>query len=1225
MCGCEFKSRNALFEHLKTACLPAVATLTVPSDQLAEKPRLSVLVGFVGDTWYGTKMNGPSCEIVRPSVAAAVLAAAQRAWGPVVTAANAEAVRTERGASAAANVVLLTMLRGDAGASCETDADKLRRELPPSITLLAGPRLAPPAKQGEELFKLVRLQVYTCAVPYSALLPGPASLESQQPDTALESQQQEQQYEQPQQAQAPMGSLPACHGSCIEMRSGSGSACHGSCVWLAGLPPGSAASDVRQLLQAVGMDRYVKGVVIKEGSRLDGGDGGLGATAQTATLMATLTIVAPPNAPASEVPDTAPCAAVLEALDGYMWRGATLQALDGAEAEAKHAVHGRISFVLARLAAAKCFHNFIQTKGGVSASSAARRLQLSSANITEDLRAQKGSRPEGAWRTGDWVQIHLGAREFGAQQLRRMTGVLVALVRGVEGDDYLQRCFDPRQQVATPLAPSESQRLVAFSFERDIAADYLPLPLSWAPTTASSQAPSSPASPAPAPLPPAPRPPLMPAPPEATRAAWYWPHAEVGCMFEGAAAASKPAAKQAPNPDLVRAGKAYFLAKVRGTSKNAPLVSSLEALSAQHDARRRHDELVARVCARITCQDGAAAAAWSEFVASLQAGDATRSVDDARLRAAAARGDLVLIHECIGHRSARVDGQDEYGRTALFLAAEHGHADAVRELLALGARATLTANGGWLPAAAAVASGHVELAASLQAACEATEHRSFAQLQPLLRKALLAHKAVVLRPSARDGEMLEIPTGHVPIVTTLMPASLAPHPGAGTLVLETALPPACLDAIVQLWRALPVAPKDKPSPIDRSYYADVDGWLCAALDSALVAVGLMPEPAAASDGDARAADGVQPDVQHSHSQHDPRRGGNGDGGGSGDGGDGGAGLAAAAAGKAAAPAARLTPLTAHELKHQQPPATALELKHQQPPTPRQPPPLDYRPCGLAAKYGELGRLQQLRVEGAAWNEEVGQAAAWAGHLHVLKWALRNGCPWDWRVVVGAATLGGRAEVLRWAAEEEAREAERRSGHLPSFIESECRTRAEYQAWVASMPAGMPPLAPPASASSPSPAPALSPSSSPSPSPSPALSSVSSVPVRKPAIDDDATTMSALYEGQPARSAAPLRYGTLPLMRFLHYPSPGGSLPAHVDLPRVLIPEGAVNTHPVLPRQVEGGVRTTHSFLLYLTDCEHGGETLLLEAKPGDAKLAAAGDVPPVGRPLRTPAIASDGL
>ena len=112
-------------------------------------------------------------------------------------------------------------------------------------------------------------------------------------------------------------------------------------------------------------------------------------------------------------------------------------------------------------------------------------------------------------------------------------------------------------------------------------------------------------------------------------------------------------------------------------------------------------------------------------------------------------------------------------------------------------------------------------------------------------------------------------------------------------------------------------------------------------------------------------------------------------------------------------------------------------------------------------------------------------------------------------------------------------------------------------------------------------------------------------------------MCALYEGQPSCSAAPRRYGTLPLMRFLHYPSPGGSLPAHVDLPRVLIPEGGVNTHPDLPRQVEGGVRTTHSFLLYLTDCEYGGETLLLESKPGDAKLAAAG-VAPGERPLMTP-------
>jgi hypothetical protein len=71
-------------------------------------------------------------------------------------------------------------------------------------------------------------------------------------------------------------------------------------------------------------------------------------------------------------------------------------------------------------------------------------------------------------------------------------------------------------------------------------------------------------------------------------------------------------------------------------------------------------------------------------------------------------------------------------------------------------------------------------------------------------------------------------------------------------------------------------------------------------------------------------------------------------------------------------------------------------------------------------------------------------------------------------------------------------------------------------------------------------------------------------------------------------------GTLPLLRFLHYPRAGGSLPAHVDLPRM----------------TPSGTRTTHSVLLYLTDCERGGETLLLEARGGDSKLATNGGVAP---------------
>ena len=51
---------------------------------------------------------------------------------------------------------------------------------------------------------------------------------------------------------------------------------------------------------------------------------------------------------------------------------------------------------------------------------------------------------------------------------------------------------------------------------------------------------------------------------------------------------------------------------------------------------------------------------------------------------------------------------------------------------------------------------------------------------------------------------------------------------------------------------------------------------------------------------------------------------------------------------------------------------------------------------------------------------------------------------------------------------------------------------------------------------------------------------------------------------------------MPHMRFLHYAHPNISLPSHVDLARV----------------DRFGRRSTHSFLLYLFDCEHGGETIL---------------------------------
>jgi len=62
------------------------------------------------------------------------------------------------------------------------------------------------------------------------------------------------------------------------------------------------------------------------------------------------------------------------------------------------------------------------------------------------------------------------------------------------------------------------------------------------------------------------------------------------------------------------------------------------------------------------------------------------------------------------------------------------------------------------------------------------------------------------------------------------------------------------------------------------------------------------------------------------------------------------------------------------------------------------------------------------------------------------------------------------------------------------------------------------------------------------------------------------------------------------IRFLTYEKPGGVLPPHVDLCRV---------------EDASGVRSTHTFILYLTDCDHGGGTALLESLKDPQVIAVA--------------------
>jgi len=59
----------------------------------------------------------------------------------------------------------------------------------------------------------------------------------------------------------------------------------------------------------------------------------------------------------------------------------------------------------------------------------------------------------------------------------------------------------------------------------------------------------------------------------------------------------------------------------------------------------------------------------------------------------------------------------------------------------------------------------------------------------------------------------------------------------------------------------------------------------------------------------------------------------------------------------------------------------------------------------------------------------------------------------------------------------------------------------------------------------------------------------------------------------------IEFEFFPQMRFLIYGEPGMSLPPHIDLTRT-------NSE---------GLVSTHTFILYLDDCNQGGETALLES------------------------------
>ncbi|CAE7316881.1 ANK1, partial [Symbiodinium pilosum] len=206
-----------------------------------------------------------------------------------------------------------------------------------------------------------------------------------------------------------------------------------------------------------------------------------------------------------------------------------------------------------------------------------------------------------------------------------------------------------------------------------------------------------------------------------------------------------------------------------------------------------------------------------EFLAGLDRG-VTRSALNAELAEAAQAGNVPRVLQALD-RGALLDVTNEYGETPTFLAAMAGATEVIKLLAERRADLTLSDNAGISPYRAAMLHGLSATAAALRAAAETQEIASM---------------------SAKGYETAPVPVAprlECAQVTRVIPVGVD-HAGAGTTVVDHAFDNAFLERLDELWKRLPLAPKQKASPTDRAYYHDVEGWLTGTMNEAVRAAQL---------------------------------------------------------------------------------------------------------------------------------------------------------------------------------------------------------------------------------------------------------------------------------------------------------------------------------------------------------------------------------------------------
>lgn len=186
-------------------------------------------------------------------------------------------------------------------------------------------------------------------------------------------------------------------------------------------------------------------------------------------------------------------------------------------------------------------------------------------------------------------------------------------------------------------------------------------------------------------------------------------------------------------------------------------------------------------------------------------------------------GNLYRMHALL-EAGVDVDGVNDYGQSALFLACRYVRVDSVRYLLWAGANIHSVDNSGCDMWCAVSCSNR---APSSQSKCDITTMLNKHTKCTTLDDKLLS--SIHLDELRLDSFLNPSPNI---VVTSLIPAD-SDHVGAGACYIDSCFSDDFIGLLVDKFNACPVSPPSKQSCSSRSYYCDTDGVLSRAFENVL--------------------------------------------------------------------------------------------------------------------------------------------------------------------------------------------------------------------------------------------------------------------------------------------------------------------------------------------------------------------------------------------------------